>query len=178
MAKNSNLLRLSLTLFVITFVVAALLAIVNGITAPKIAESENKAINEALEVIFPGETFTEKEISEETAANGIRAVYQAGAAGYCINMTTKGYGGEINLLVGVDATGMIKDIQIISANETPGIGSKVLNNGYLSNYKGLAAPISFADKLAPVSGATISSKAVLAGVNKAVQAAEEAKANG
>ena len=83
----------------------------------------------------------------------------------------KGFHGEIGVMVGVSKEGTILDIGITSHTETPGIGSKVTETGYTDRYKGLPAKKGLA--VDAVSGATYSSKGVVAAVNEAITLVEK-----
>lgn len=78
----------------------------------------------------------------------------------------KGYHGEIGVMVGVSKEGTILDIGITSLSETPGIGSRVTAAAYTDQYQGLPAKKGIA--VDAISGATYSSKGVVAAVNEAV----------
>ncbi len=71
-----------------------------------------------------------------------------------------GYGGELDVLVGIDPSGAITGIKILSHNETPQIMQKLLGSGFLSRFTGHKAGDNFAD-IEAVSGATISSQAIV-----------------
>ncbi|MFH1090430.1 MAG: RnfABCDGE type electron transport complex subunit G [Pseudomonadota bacterium] len=78
-----------------------------------------------------------------------------------------GYSGVINVMVGLAPEGKILGLSIVSHTETPGKGSRVTEADYTQKYKGISeADIS---KIDTISGATISSKAVVRAVTKAVQ---------
>jgi electron transport complex protein RnfG len=85
--------------------------------------------------------------------------------------TGKGFHGQIGVMVGVSKEGVILDIGITSHTETPGIGSKVTEPGYTDRYKGL--PAKKGVSVDAVSGATYSSKGVVAAVNEAVELVEK-----
>ena len=74
-------------------------------------------------------------------------------------LSTKGYGGEIKLICGVNADGSVAGISTLSHKETSGIGSKVVedNSGYRENFYGKTADNY--SEVDAVTGATISSKA-------------------
>jgi electron transport complex protein RnfG len=78
----------------------------------------------------------------------------------------KGFHGQIGVMVGVSKEGKILDIGITSLSETPGIGSRVTAPSYTDQYKGLAATKDI--QVDAISGATYSSKGVVAAVNEAV----------
>jgi len=78
----------------------------------------------------------------------------------------KGYHGFIGVMVGVGADGTLLDIGITSHSETPGVGSKVEESSFTDQFKSLQAqpPV----KVDSISGATYSSKGVMAAVNQAL----------
>ena len=85
--------------------------------------------------------------------------------------TGKGYHGQIGVMVGISKEGTILDIGITSHSETPGIGSRVTGASYTDRYKGLAAKKGI--QVDAISGATYSSKGVVAAVNEAVGTVEK-----
>jgi electron transport complex protein RnfG len=78
----------------------------------------------------------------------------------------KGFHGLIGVMVGVSKDGTILDIGITSHSETPGIGSRVTEPSYTDTFKGLTAKPGLT--VDGISGATYSSKGVVAAVNEAV----------
>jgi electron transport complex protein RnfG len=85
--------------------------------------------------------------------------------------TGKGFHGEIGVMVGVSKEGTILDIGITSHSETPGIGSRVTEISYTDRYRGL--PATKGVTVDALSGATYSSKGVVAAVNEAVELVEK-----
>jgi len=106
--------------------------------------------------------------------DSIQGIWSSGNGKYAVDLLTKGYGGEINLLVGIGSEGSISGIKVISHSETEGLGSKVLEDSYLDNFTGLksAAEISGVDA---ITSATISSEAVKKGIVTALEAVEEGR---
>jgi len=78
----------------------------------------------------------------------------------------KGFHGLIGVMVGVSKEGTLLDIGITSHSETPGIGSRVTEPSYTDTFKGLPAKGGLS--VDGISGATYSSKGVVAAVNEAV----------
>jgi len=78
----------------------------------------------------------------------------------------KGFHGTIGVMVGVSKEGKITDIGITSHSETPGIGSKVTEATYTTQFQGL--PATGEPKVNGISGATYSSKGVMSAVNQAL----------
>lgn len=184
--KQANpLVELGFKLFIITAVVAFLLAFVNYFTQQKIMTDENNTRTEAVKKVMPGD-FEYKELDKSLYSDKVKEASFAFEAskdgviqGYCVYVSTLGYGGPVNMMVGINVQGTVTGIEIISATETPGIGSRVLNSSYIEKYKGLSDPINFSKTgLMPVSGATISSTAVKNGVNKAFEAVNLIKERG
>lgn len=88
--------------------------------------------------------------------------------GYRLNVTTRGYSGMINLAVQIDKNGVIKDIEILENNETPGFGTRI-NKGFLSQFKEKrAGEVELGKNIDAVTGATVSSRAITDAVRQAV----------
>lgn len=153
----------------ICMVVTALLAFINSVTAPIIKEADEKAAAEArAEVLREADEFEPIEVD---LPEGVTEAYRAkNGVGYVFMLTTKGYGGDINLICGIKSDGTIESTQTLNHSETSGIGSRVVDNdsGYRQNYVGKTQEDY--DSVDAVSGATISSKAY----KKAIAAAFEA----
>ena len=90
-----------------------------------------------------------------------------------------GFGGDMTLMVGYDGARTILGVSIVSHSETPGLGARVKTEaGYLDQYVGKSGEVvlnknGVADgenDVDAISGATISSRAVLTGVNRATDA--------
>jgi len=90
--------------------------------------------------------------------------------GYAALGKGQGYGGPIEMLVGVDQDGIISGVKIISERETPGFFRLVLNNDLLGKITGLkyTSPLSLGQDLDAVSGATLSSEGVAASIRQAI----------
>jgi electron transport complex protein RnfG len=78
----------------------------------------------------------------------------------------KGFAGLIGVMVGVSKDGKLLDIGITSHSETPGIGSRVAEASFTEKFKGLKTEARV--KIDSISGATYSSKGVIAAVNQAI----------
>ncbi len=167
--KNSNLLyilRLVITLFLICAVVAGLLAGVNGITKDRIAAAKaRKTLDAIAEVLPDGDTAREMEGFSD-ASGMVTAVYISDS-GYAIKVAPNGFGGTIDMMVGLSKDGKVLGISIISHAETPSLGAVAADKGS----KGQAFREQFKDydgSLDAISGATITSKAVQTGVEAAI----------
>ena len=167
-------LRLALTLLIITAVVAALLAGVNSITAPAIAALNAEKTQKAIETVLPGGG----ELIEAPAVAGdvpVSEVYK-GENGYAVKVAPGGFGGAIEMMVGVDLQGNVLGISIIKHAETPSLGAVAAAKGsagesFRSSFIGLNGEVAVSKDggaADTISGATITSRAVAAGVNAAL----------
>ena len=160
--KNASPVKLVITLTVICAAVALLLATVNHFTAPKIAENNDKAILSSIREIFDESVQAEEITSPE--GSGFTSLYLVmkgdGICGYSAAVAPAGFGGPINLMVGMDSAGTVVGVDVVSMSETPGLGSKTGGAEFLSQFKGASGDV----KVDAVSGASISSNAVAEGV--------------
>ena len=161
-------LRIIGTLFAITAVVAAALALVNQVTAPTIARRAVMPDAEYVSFDYHG---------SDPAILDIQGAYREGKlAGYCVQVTTNGFGGAINMMVGVDAVGKVTGVSILSMSETAGLGARASEPGFLGQFQGLSGqPMLKKDdaqrgEIDAISGATITSRAVTHGVDAALEA--------
>ena len=90
--------------------------------------------------------------------------------GHTAQVTVKGYGGDVEIVVGVDADGVITGLNVGGANfsETAGLGAKAKEPAFTEQFKGLTAPLVLKDNVDSITGASITSGAVVGGVNTAL----------
>ncbi len=171
------ILRLTFTLLAICAVVAAALAGANAITKDKIAENKARKTAEALQQVLEGATeFKEISFTDETGM--VSKVYEAEGFGYAVEVMPSGFGGEITMMVGVGLDGKVTGISIISHAETPGLGAVAAagtdkGTSFREQFKGLMSGITIGDgednQVDSLAGATISSQAIVQGVNAALE---------
>lgn len=190
--ESKFVIRVAGTLTAICLVVAALLGLVNAITADKIAEINFASTKAALEAVataadgFEAVELTEK-MTAAASANGASLteayeVKEGGEnAGYALKVVASGSQGSIEMIVGVDADQAVTGVSIVSNKETAGIGSKVMENnplpsgtGVLDQFIGMsgAGSLAIGKNVDAISGATVSSTGVTKGVNAALAVAE------
>jgi len=102
--------------------------------------------------------------------------------GYVVPGETKGYGGAIKMQVAVSTDGKVIDYNILTSNETPGLGDNAAKEPFKSQLKGktvknltVVKDPSDKEDIQAMTGATISSRAVTKGVKEAVEAVSELK---
>ena len=168
--KTKQMIALGLRLALFVAVVVAMLSVVNYFTRDTIAERQRVAGETARGALLEGCTFalvSDVPLPEGTTVTAVYRGEKDGAlVGYCFDVTVKGYN-EISMIVGVFADGKVAGVKILSQSETPGIGSKAVdeNGAYLPLFQSMDLD---AMRNNFVSGATISSKGIWNGVNDAV----------
>ena len=166
-------LRLALTLLAITSVVAVCLAGVNMITAPAIAELNAKNTQAAIEAVLPGGG----ELVEDFPETALVSKVYASDTGYAVEVTPGGFDNTITMMVGVDKAGNVLGIDVVSHTETAGLGA-VADAGtpagiaFREQFIGTSGSVSVTKdggELDAITGATITSRAICAGVNAALE---------
>lgn len=188
-----------LKLVIITVIAGLALGAVYGITKKPIAEQEAKKQQEAYKQVFPEaasfeevEGFTPEAASEiikayanpieehadDEISSAVTALDGSGSPlGYIFNVTTgKGYGGNIQLTVGIQADGTVNGYSVLSISETAGLGMKAKDDAeWAAQFAGKktesfsvvkdGSGASDDAKIDAISGATITSKAVTGAMN-------------
>lgn len=171
-------------LFAITLIAGLILGFVNQLTKEPIARQQELKIQKACAAVFEqADSFVETE-AEATAykpADGVRlgTVYTAygsdGAVmGYVLSVTsTEGYGGDIELMMGVTTEGKLNGISLLSISETPGLGMQAeevlvpqFTDREAESFQYTKNGAASADEIDAISGATITTKAITGAVNE------------
>lgn len=157
----------------ICFVVTALLAYINSVTAPIIKAADEKAAAQArMEVLSDADDFELMNVKKLPEC--VSEVYKAkNGAGYVFMLTVKGYGGDMKLICGINSDGEIEQTKTLSHSETSGLGSKTAEDPYRKQYSGKSEKT--VDEVDAVSGATISSNAYIKAVKDAFKAYDMVK---
>ncbi|MGN0569854.1 MAG: RnfABCDGE type electron transport complex subunit G [Candidatus Fimenecus sp.] len=173
----------TVSLFLICAVVTLLLAVTNSVTAPKIAELQAETENKTKAEVLP--CANEFSDAKKVSLNGIDYTYYEGygeektLAGYVFTTVSKGYGGDITVMVGVKADGTVEGIDFLSISETAGLGMNADTEKFKSQFKGKSGEITVVknspadNEIQALTGATITSKAVTKAVNDALALYEE-----
>ncbi len=177
-----DFIRLAGTLCAITFIAAALLGGVNSLTVERIAAAKEEKRQSAMRALLPeAETFEEFD-GHEDIFMGLDA--NGEAVGFCLNASSPGYGGDIEMMVGVDGKNQFRlsGIEILSNSETAGLGANCVKDEFKSQFAGLQVPVTVVkgggangeNEINAITGATITSRAVAAGVDKACESLNQA----
>ena len=197
-----DILRFCLSVGLVCLCGAAALAYVNAITAAPRRLAAEKTLADSLKLVLPPETAATvpapsvEGVDFYDAQDGSGQVIARAALG----SSPTGFGGELKVLVGLGLDNRILGVMVTEHSETPGLGTKATDrtaqkslwavlagkapavafppNAYLDAFTGRpAAGFSLGgagqgQPVQAVSGATISSKAVLDAINKICRAAQ------
>ncbi|MCL1829411.1 MAG: RnfABCDGE type electron transport complex subunit G [Oscillospiraceae bacterium] len=175
--KPAGPARLTLVLFAITLVTSLLLGLTDHITKDRIKEITAEKTASAMREVLPADEYVPAEYkgSDSLIAGASRAVSGGAAIGYVIEVVPVGFGGAINMVVGIDQNGSVTGVSIIKMSETSGLGTGANETEFRNQYINGAGGFSV-DKdggtIDSLTGATITSRAVTAGVNAAAEAAK------
>lgn len=172
-------ISLALRLFLFALIAAVALAATNEITKGPIAQQALAKANAAREQVLPGaDEYDELPIERAEDYPGIEALHRAvkdgETVGYTFLVRATGYKGAIMLTVAVNQSGSINSVVVNSQSETAGLGSKVANPDFLDQFQGKAAdPGKISGEVDAITGATVSSKATISGVEQTLRYARD-----
>ena len=166
-------------LLIITMIAGILLGVANDLTKEAIIEN-SKISKEDLSYIMPeADKIQDMDIELDEEGN-IKEVYEAvngsDVIGYVLKVTSKGFHGAIDFVIGISKEDKVSGIKVLSHNETPGLGAKISEEKFTSRFKD--KPVEYLEvvKVTPnkdteveaISGATTSSKASVNALNEAI----------
>ena len=169
-------LRLAVILFAFAAVVAIALGFVNKITSDRIAAFNEEKTAAAMRAVLPADSYTRVEDSAAEKIDLVQEIYAAGDRGWVVMVTPSGFGGELNMAVGVDKSGTVTGVSIIKMSETSGLGANANRESFRSQYVGKSGSVALkkqGGEIDALTGATVTSTAVTKGVNAALTAAAE-----
>lgn len=158
-------------LVVICLVCSALLAVLNDITAPIIAENTQAETLAAYVSVLPEGTTTDS----MTAIDGLTTASVEGAVktangDVAVKAAASGYSGkDVTVYVAFDAEGAISGISIDGSTQTTGIGSKVSGDSFASGFIGWnGGEVASGSPVDSIAGATYSSNGAFNAINAAI----------
>lgn len=183
------IIKPTLVLLIICLVISALLAGTNMMTKDPIEQQSELKAQQARQTVMPDAAKFEQKTLGGTDAQCYAAMDKTGKLiGYTLTASAKGYGGDVQVMTGIDArSGEISGVAILFQNETPGLGANAVNPDFTGQYKQALPGEGFEviknaqpqeGQVEAMTGATITSKAVTAAVNKAVQYYQEYLSSG
>lgn len=186
-------IRLAGVLFIICVIAAVLLGYTNAITYDRIQEQIVRANDEARKAVLPDadefaalddEAFSK--LQADSRYDMVKEIYLAKAGGseigYAVKVAPKGYGGSIEVMVGISREGSVRGVRVGNNTETPGLGKNAANPKFQDQFGGKTWDSAVAvikngipkdNEIVAIAGATITSRAVAGGVEQALAAAKE-----
>ncbi|MBQ3392003.1 MAG: FMN-binding protein [Lachnospiraceae bacterium] len=148
MTKNDSFKEYGMPVVVlvaICFVTTLLLALTNSVSDPIIIRNQAITATENRKELLPeADDFTQVEdVEYATSTDGkavVSEVYKANNdAGYVMTVVTKSFGGDLTMMVGLDASGAITGVKVTDHADTPGVGTKDQDPEYLAQYVSMTA---------------------------------------
>jgi len=177
---ESDVFKMVTALSVVGIISAVSLVFVYSYSMPRIIENTNKATQNGIKNIFP-----QADKIEKTSMEGVFKVSSRDGEvlGYAFTAAGNGYQGTIQMIAGVDGgiTRMI-GMEVLESQETPGLGAEIAGD-FRKQFSGLSvgSPIEYVKNKKPekpgqieaITGATISSRAVVNTLNARIQEIRE-----
>lgn len=166
-------IKMVVVLTIICAVAAGSLAMVRQSTAERIELQQIKFIKEpAVKAVIAG--FDNDPVVDRkvlTLGEGGDTMFFPGKAGgqttgLAYEVSAKGYHGDIGVMIGVDIEkAALTGIKVVSHTETPGLGARVVEEGFQAQFKGLGLDSTIdvsqnGGVIDGISGASLSSKGV------------------
>ncbi len=170
----NEMLRYAAVLGIICVGASASLGYVHSFTKDRIIAQAQAEENESLKEVMP------EARSFEAVKRGDEILYYKAMGsggeevGYCFKASGKGYSSVIETVAGMRLDGTLTAIKVVSQNETPGLGTRVQEESFTSQFKGR---LDF-DGVQAIAGATISSRAVIASVRDRAREIKDIIAHG
>lgn len=154
-----EIIRYGFILGLICTLASASLALVDSLTKPQIIAQLKAAEETSLKEVLPlGGHF-------EPVKSGNDIIYYKAYSkddkfiGVAFKASGKGYSSAVETMAGMAKDGTITAIKILSQNETPGLGNRITEPSFIGQFSNKDIP--GLNKVQAITGATISSKAVM-----------------
>ena len=181
-----GIIKDAVILIIITVIAGVILGYVYSITEQPIADAQQKATMEGYKAVM-SEADSFDEITDSVDLNatdygksgsevtkGLTAKKDNEILGYVVQVTTHdGFGGDIDVIIGIDLDHNVTGVEILSIDETAGLGMRAKEEDFRNQYvnKGVDSfevNGSGDNKIDALTGATITSKAMTGAVNCAL----------
>ena len=108
--------------------------------------------------------------------SGVTEAYRAGELGYVVRVSPNGFGGAIDMMVGISADGTVTGVAIVSQSETASLGANCTREDFRAQFTGRSGTLAVSKdggEIDALTGATVTSRAVTQGVNTALAFVKE-----
>lgn len=170
----------TIALLIICLVATTLLAVTNNVTMEKIALNAVETEKASRMLVLPeGKEYGEVTTLDSGITYCIGTNEAGEEVGYVFTSGAKGYGGTVAVMVGVDMTGTITGVEILSHAETPGLGANAVKPDFKDRFIGKTGVLTVdktsneGQNIQAITAATITSKAVTNAVNAVTAAYAE-----
>ncbi len=176
----NQIIKPAVILLIITAVAAMLLGIVSETTKEAIAAQNAKTEATAMAAVMPGEGIefeTVLDVANGDAPEGTiqkisKAIKDGETYGYVLTTAPSGFGGVVSTMVGVDTTGTVTGLRVLSHSETPGLGALSTEPSFYKQFEGAQGDIKVekdGGSIVAITSSTITSRAVASGADEAVK---------
>lgn len=175
--KEYSIFEIAINLVITCLVSGLIIGLVHYVTAPIAEQKREIAKQESMKsLVSDADSFKAVDGKDQwfTAEKGGKTI------AYVVPGESKGYGGQIKMLVAISPAGEVIDYKISESNETPGLGDNASKDPFKSEFKGkkeanlvVTKDASDKDDIQAMTGATISSRAVTLAVKNAVHEVTE-----
>ena len=165
------ILKLAGILLLISALVAGLLGFVNQLTEQKIADNTAQKANAAMQTVLPSPSYEKLEVADERVTELYR-----GEGGYVVRLNANGFGGTIDLMIGVGDDGTVTGVSVISHSETASLGAECTREDWRSQFIGAQGELKVTKdggSIDALTGATVTSRALTAAVELALEIVKE-----
>lgn len=180
---NNNFVQIIAALVIVGMISGLVLVMVYQMTGSKIKINQNREYEKAVLKLFPTADLAAP--GKKTAKQGGKALVevvdkQKKVLGYAFLAQGNGYQGEIKILAGAneDFTQLV-GFEVLESQETPGLGAEIASDNFRKQFEGLSIThaIEYVKNEKPdqpyeieaITGATISSRAVVNLLNKRIE---------
>lgn len=177
----SNFIRQSWLVLVSSLVFGLLVAFVNGQLTEKIANNAKAKLQDNLQLLLSdAQSFDTAEGTDDTPTYFVGKDATGAIAGYAFEATGGGFADKITLLIAVDKNAeKLMGIAVLKTNETPGFGDKMKDEPFKGQFRNCPVQEKLTvlktgdsskvdSEIVAITGATITSEAVVKIVNDAV----------
>ena len=189
-----EILKLMLVLTSICFVSALALSQVYELTKEPIAYQKRLEVLRAIRVVLPEiDNEPDKDVvclpSSDTGGDEtqdmtfFRGRLDNDVVGIAFVVESReGYGGDIEIMLGVNPQGAILGVEVLSHRETPGLGAKIVERSFEEQFVGRSlrntkwAVQKDGGEIDQITGATVSPRAVVKAVEQGLRVFDENKA--
>ena len=178
----NNIAKMFLNLVVIGVLSGVILSGVHGVADPMIKANKERELKEAIFVVLPGAK--DFKVLEKTVGQEKLIVYKGidengTPVGVAFKADGGGFQGNIGLMVGLETSYLkLRAIEVLEQLETPGLGDRIREEAFKDQFKGLEVKprveyIKYRkpekpNQIQAITGATISSEAVVKNINNAI----------